>query len=1302
MFSARDRSRRGSDRNVGRRHKAVSRRRRPDLERLEDYVLLATFTVTNTLDSGAGSFRKAWNNVIAASPTPGTIQFAIPTTDPGYNAATNTWTISFTQDPPSDPSGKLPTMNTQVTVDGWSQGSQIGQPNYQGRPLIVINGSQTPATNALDFGTATHGGAGGSIVQGLSIVNFSYDSTTNNGGNAIIVEPTSPGVTIRGNYLGILPDGVTKAPNGVSGVALAATGATIGGTISAYRNVISGNAVVGIAMATLPPVNFAPIFTFPGIVASDNVIEGNYIGTNAAGTAAIANGYGIALGGTQNTTISGNVISGNGTDGVFLTSSGSTFSTRFPTLTTFDGFTFTIPDEQATGNTFTGNNIGTTFNGSTALPNGSAGIELQGDSTQGVTTDTTTIGGTASGTRNVIAGNNGAGILLSGQGVTTTTILGNQIGMQDVPNHGAGVAITDGAHLNTVGGISTGDGNVIAFNSDAGVAVGISDSNASLTTGNTIEGNTITGNTGPGIALGGEGTTVNDSHGHSGPNNWQNKPILSNLTSSGGTPTVTVTFDEANEPSTNLRIEFYDAGSSPSAGPGKTFLFGQTISTDSSGHYDGTFPVSGLPAGDALTATVTNLTTGDTSEFSDNATAGVTYHLTLNSVPSTATTTDQITFSADVTISSGTVSGTVDFLNGSTPLNASPISLDSNGHAAFTTALAQGSYSIVARYNGDGNPPLQSPILTAPAVPLTVSPPQAAPTTVGTVTVSPTTATVGDNVTLSVDVTSTGGTPTGTVDFKSGTTTLNPSPVPLDGNGHASFSTDALAQGSYSIVAVYGGTSAFQPGTSATPASLTINAPQAAPTTVGNVAVSTPTATVGTSVTLSVDVTSSGGTPTGTVNFKSGTTTLNPSPVPLDGNGHASFSTSSLAQGSYSIVAVYGGTSAFQAGTSATGTSLTINAPQAAPTTVGNVAVSTPTATVGTSVTLFVAVTSSGGTPTGTVDFKSGATTLNPSPVPLDGSGHASFATSSLAQGSYSIVAVYGGTSAFQAGTSATATSLTINAAPPAGVNIDVSISNTAPKAGDTVTFLATLTSSGGIPTGDAEIIEDGSILKTITLDTQGMVSYTTPPLTVGTHQFSVKYLGNSSFKAITLGPNPLVVSPAPTPTPTPTTPTPTPTTPTPTPTTPTPTPTTPTPTPTPHIVGVSLQTSKSSKGSKKKASKVVVVTFDGALPASITQDPNALQFVSAGKDKKFGTADDKRVNLGTPVYDPVKHTLTITITPALAKQALQFSAPDLGSAKAIIKGGHIVPLSVLSTSNVSNGVSAKAIDHLLADRKHP
>src|SRR5262249_20603317 len=114
----------------------------------------------------------------------------------------------------------------------------------------------------------------------------------------------------------------------------------------------------------------------------------------------------------------------------------------------------------------------------------------------------------------------------------------------------------------------------------------------------------------------------------------------------------------------------------------------------------------------------------------------------------------------------------------------------------------------------------------------------------------------------------------------------------------------------------------------------------------------------------------------------------------------------------------------------------------------------------------------------------------------------------------------------------------------PAAVNVDLRVSNGSPHAGDTVTLTAGLTSPGGVPDGRVEFLDGTTVVDTESL-VNGVASYSTAPLTPGTHSYSVHYAGNSRFLAASQGPSPLTVTPTPTPTvaPTPTgTPTSTPT----------------------------------------------------------------------------------------------------------------------------------------------------------------
>lgn len=183
------------------------------------------------------------------------------------------------------------------------------------------------------------------------------------------------------------------------------------------------------------------------------------------------------------------------------------------------------------------------------------------------------------------------------------------------------------------------------------------------------------------------------------------------------------------------------------------------------------------------------------------------------------------------------------------------------------------------------------------------------------------------------------------------------------------------------------------------------------PTTTTMVSSSNPSA-FGSSVTFTATVTGPGGTPTGTVTFSDGSTTLGQSTL---ANGTASYSTTSLTIGSHSITASYSGDSGFTASVS---TALSQSVQKADTAT----SLSAPAnANVNQSVTLTATVTpATSGAPTGAVTFFDGATQIGSSN--LNGSGGASFSTSSLAAGSHSITAVYAGDSNFNGSTSSTST----------------------------------------------------------------------------------------------------------------------------------------------------------------------------------------------------------------------------------------------------------------------------------------
>jgi hypothetical protein len=281
-------------------------------------------------------------------------------------------------------------------------------------------------------------------------------------------------------------------------------------------------------------------------------------------------------------------------------------------------------------------------------------------------------------------------------------------------------------------------------------------------------------------------------------------------------------------------------------------------------------------------------------------------------------------------------------------------------------------------------------------------------TTTTTLTANPNPVTVGSSVTFTASVTSSGSAiPTGTVAFRDGATVLGSSS--LNSSGLATFLTSSLSAGSHSITAIYGGNATNGSSTSSV-LSETVNAAVSATTTA--LSASPNPAVLGTSVTFTAAVTTSGSNvPTGTVTFKDGATVLGG--TALNASGTATYSTTGLSTGSHSITALYGGDSKNSGSTSSLW-SETVNAAPATTTT--TLTANLNPITVGSLVTFTTKVTSSGSNvPTGTVTFKDGAAVLGS--TPLNASGMATL-SSYLTSGVHSITAVYGGDSQNGASTS--------------------------------------------------------------------------------------------------------------------------------------------------------------------------------------------------------------------------------------------------------------------------------------------
>ncbi len=299
-------------------------------------------------------------------------------------------------------------------------------------------------------------------------------------------------------------------------------------------------------------------------------------------------------------------------------------------------------------NEITGNFIGTNAAGTSASANkigvfmDNAGLAM--------------IGCTTTDERNIISGNTSDGIKISGSSAIIGVVQGNFIGvkadgMTGLGNGGAGVHMIDGS-ANTIGYdlVNPGNANVIAFNTGAGVAV----ENAGAVS-NVIRKNSIHDNGGLGIDLGNNGVTLNDSLGHTGPNNYQNFPVITTAPV-GGTSVSGTLNSTANSP---FIVDVYSstAGDSSGNGEGQTYLGSNTsVATDGSGNAAFSVTVPTLTAGQVITATAIDLS-GNTSEFSAFVTVAAAATPTITTSAGSLTDFGSVTAGSVSTEKTYTVSG---------------------------------------------------------------------------------------------------------------------------------------------------------------------------------------------------------------------------------------------------------------------------------------------------------------------------------------------------------------------------------------------------------------------------------------------------------------------------------------------------------------------------------------------------------------------------------------------------------------------------------------------------------------------
>ncbi len=318
------------------------------------------------------------------------------------------------------------TITDTVIINGYSQlGASANTLNVgQNANLkIELTSSGTDGHRGLTF----LDGSDGSVLRGMAINGFDFAE--------VMVEPGADGVKIQGNFLGTDITGSLGHGDGDAGLQLRSSNTLVGGPAAADRNVISGNDGRGLVT-----------FTF-GPIATGNVVQNNYIGTDATGLKSVFNTTtGIQVYNQDGMQILDNVISGNSGDGIWLRASTTVANTVIQ-----------------------GNFIGVAADGASQLGNTATGIWAE----EAIVNST--VGGTLAGQANVIAFNAMDGIRLDAG--TGTSIRGNAI----FSNGQLGIDLSgvDGVDVNDAGDGDTGPNNLQNF--PVLTAAAVSGSNLTVT-----------------------------------------------------------------------------------------------------------------------------------------------------------------------------------------------------------------------------------------------------------------------------------------------------------------------------------------------------------------------------------------------------------------------------------------------------------------------------------------------------------------------------------------------------------------------------------------------------------------------------------------------------------------------------------------------------------------------------------------------------------------------------------------------------------------------------------------------------
>ncbi|HJT30908.1 MAG TPA: Calx-beta domain-containing protein, partial [Pirellulales bacterium] len=477
-----------------------------------------------------------------------------------------------------------------LAIEGFAYQNSV-QGNYIGTDVsgtVSLHDSSARTDNARDPGYY------GIYIEGVvNTIGGTQPGEGNlisgNPGAGIYFAPSASGNILEGNRIGTDVTGTKALGNVGSGILSDGSNNTIGGVRAGSGNLISGNTGGGILLAG------------PG----GDVVEGNLIGTDAAGTAALGNGFqgGGVLVEENNALIGaaqpggGNVISGNRGNGVAVTAGG-----YFPS-----------------GIDIFGNKIGTDATGTSPLGNGGDGINISGSKND-------VIGGVFPGGGNLISANGGDGIRIldlqgyvdnshasTGTSIEANTIGADVTGTQRMGNGGDGISIITSNYLAsnyTIGGANSGAGNLVAFNAGRGVTVPFGN-------GNTVRGNDIFANGDLGLMTDMNGAMATYAEPR-GVSLLHIAPVLTSAVFEPDGALVSGTL--SGTPLTRYEVDLFanDAVNPSGFGDGQTYLQSVSVLTDDSGTVQFQIPFdAAVPVGKWITATATaDGPQANTSQFS--------------------------------------------------------------------------------------------------------------------------------------------------------------------------------------------------------------------------------------------------------------------------------------------------------------------------------------------------------------------------------------------------------------------------------------------------------------------------------------------------------------------------------------------------------------------------------------------------------------------------------------------------------------------------------------------------------------